>query len=98
MAATAATLGSQAVLNVRNRQLQWLVSELKQEHLITVHQVGQLRKRRGLYTGPAAPAVDRAVSATLIGTDGATVASSGIRLDESRYANLTAVVVNIEDK
>lgn len=89
------------MLNVRNRQLQWLMSELKQEHLVTLEQVGQLRKRRGVFTGSMATMVDRAVSATLIGADGIVVPaaeSSGTRFDDSRYANLTSVVVNIEDK
>ncbi|XP_077557730.1 uncharacterized protein LOC144173089 [Haemaphysalis longicornis] len=90
-----------ALLNVRNRQLQWLMSEVKQEHLVTLLYVGQLRKRRGTYTRPTAIMVDRAVSATLIGGDGVTqptIETSGARYDDSRYANLPSVTVNIEDK
>ncbi|KAL1478312.1 hypothetical protein MTO96_035114 [Rhipicephalus appendiculatus] len=95
-----------ALLTVRNRQLQWLNSELKQEHLITLMQVGTLRKRRGVLTGSSAIMVDRAVSVVLLGSDvvsdgAAPVGESsagGPRFDDPRYANLPSVVVNIEDK
>ncbi|KAL1468441.1 hypothetical protein MTO96_041476 [Rhipicephalus appendiculatus] len=95
-----------ALLTVRNRQLQWLNSELKQEHLITLMQVGTLRKRRGVLTGSSAIMVDRAVSVVLLGSDvvsdgAAPVGESSVggpRFDDPRYANLPSVVVNIEDK